>query len=50
MSEIDECPETLDGAKVIGVALPRQAVCSLIDGRKTPIVAYAIATYGDEET
>jgi hypothetical protein len=47
MIKIDQCPESLDEARVIAVALPRKPVCSLIDGRETPIVAYAMATYGD---
>lgn len=49
MSHIDQCPDTLDGAHVCSAALPRETVCSLIDGRKDPIVACAIARYDGED-
>lgn len=49
MIDINKCPESLDGAKVISAALPREPVYSLISGQETPIVAYAIAVYGDAE-
>jgi hypothetical protein len=49
MSHIDQCPDKLDGARVCSAALPGETVCSLIDGREVPIVAYAIARYDDED-
>jgi hypothetical protein len=49
VSHIDQCPDTLDGARVRSTALPRKTVCSLIDGREVLIVGYAIAKYDDED-